>query len=300
MPIDGLTGLSGLDDKRRTVLAKKLEITDLYELIMTDRHRIMEAFGRRGDRPTLEEVSRWQDEARRLRASSRATSVPTVAASGWEPVAHFVVAFEERRGAGPEERRIIAEQSEVEPEAAPQQRSEWSDWTCTEVCRWMLERVGVPQTPAEMEPDPISPGVQETPAEGAQASERRSTIQIERADLADSRGDRELVAGSRPVPQDRRVWTQPARLLVTLGGTPAGPGTTVVLQLGRTGGQKQTIVGRLDDGGRVAELELSGLAGGEYYPTLAAWRPDGACLPRVVKLPTVDVIGSGADLDSPP
>jgi ABC-type Fe3+ transport system substrate-binding protein len=41
-----------------------------------------------------------------------------------------------------------------------------------------------------------------------------------------------------------------------------------------------------------AEIDLRDLATGEYEPTIAAWRPDGSSSPRVVKLPTVAVVGS--------
>jgi hypothetical protein len=308
MPIHDLSGISRLDDRRRDVLAQKLGITNWYDLIMADRRRIVDAFGRRTIRPTLEEVAAWQDEARRMRASSIDASAASIAASGWEPTAMFVVAFEQRRQGDAMERRIVAEQTEVEPEASPQQRSQWPGWACDDACRWMLEQVGVsapstPHGPAEVT-SAADAGAAETRAAGMpsniDAAGTRSKIDIERANLADSRGDIELIAGSRPVPQDRHVWAQPARLLVALGGAPTGPRTSVVLQLVQADGQKQSIAGHLDDVGRVAEIELSGLSDGEYKPAIVAWTADGSSLPRVVKLPTVEVIGSGTGPSSPP
>ena len=47
MPTDDLSGISGLDDRHRTVLDQKAGITSYYELIMADRQRIVDAFGRR-------------------------------------------------------------------------------------------------------------------------------------------------------------------------------------------------------------------------------------------------------------
>src|SRR5881392_935883 len=86
MPTDDLSGISGLDDRHRTVLDQKAGITSYYELIMADRQRIVDAFGRRTYRPTPEQVAEWQDEARRLRASaidaSLADGVPRVGAGG--------------------------------------------------------------------------------------------------------------------------------------------------------------------------------------------------------------------------
>src|SRR5512135_3218060 len=108
MPISDLSGISGLDEKRRAVLAQKLEITNCYELIMADRQRIVDAFGRRSYRPTLEDVAVWQDEARRIHASSMDASVSAIASSGWEPAATFVVAFEERGRGDAMERRVVA------------------------------------------------------------------------------------------------------------------------------------------------------------------------------------------------
>jgi hypothetical protein len=306
MPINDLSGISGLDDRRRAVLAEKLEITNCYELIMADRQRIVDAFGRRTIRPTLEEVAAWQDEARRIHASSIDASVSEIAASGWEPTATFVVAFEKRGQGDAMERRVVAEQTEVEPEASPQQRSEWLGWTCDDACQWMLERVGVLAASASAGPAQVisvaESGTAEAGAAGTRskvdAARMRSKIDIERAHLADSIGYIELVAGSRPLPQDRLVWAQPARLFVALGGGPTG--TSVVLQLTRAGGQKQSIVGHLDDAGHVAEIGLSGLSDSEYKPAIVAWTRDGSSLPRVVKLPTVEVVGSATGPSGPP
>jgi hypothetical protein len=296
MSVDDLSGISGLDDRQCAVLAQKLGITSCYELIMADRQRIADAFGRRAIRPTLEDVSAWQDEARRIRAASIDASVSATAASGWQSAATFVVAFEERGQGDALERRIVAEQTEVEPEASPQQRSQWPGWTCDDACQWMLERVGGPASPAPPGPaqtalpaeaGPAGAGVGETRTAGA-----RAMIDIEGANLADSSGSIELVAGSRPVPQDRRIWSQPAQLIVMLGPARTGPQTSVVLQLAQTGGPKQNIAGHLDGTGQVAEVDLSGLADGEYIPAIVASTRDGSFLPRVVKLPAVEVVGS--------
>jgi len=319
MPADDLSGISGLDDRRRAVLADKLGITTRYELIMTDRPRIADAFGRRTIRPTLEDVAVWQDEARRMRAASIEAAVSDAAAAGWEPAATFVVAFEERRRGDALERRIVAEQNEVEPDASSQQRSEWPEWTCDDACRWMLESVAVPASadmpapaqiafPAEAsapetgaaETGASETGASETGAAAAPAAGIRPKLDVERVDLADSSGGAELVTGSSPVPGARLVWTQPARLLVTLGGGQAGSGASVVLQLVQAGGQKQNIAGHLDETGRVAEVELSGLADGEYTPTIVARTPDASFLPRIVKLPAVDVVGSATGVSGPP
>lgn len=299
MPINDLSGISRLDDKQRTVLAQKLEITNCYELIMADRQRIVDAFGRRIIRPTLEEVAVWQDEARRLRASAIDAVVSASAAAGWEPKVTFVVAFEERRQGDAWEHRIVAEQTDIEPEASPEQRSQWPNWACDDTCRWMLQLVGVSAASTPPGPAQIASVTEADPSE-TRTTGTRSKIDIERANLADSRGDIDLVAGSSQVPQDRLVWAQPARLYVTLSSTRTGPRTSVVLQLVQVGGQKHNLAGHLDDVSRVAKIEVSGLPDGEYKPAIVAWTPDGSSLPRVVKLPTVEVTGSGIGPSGPP
>lgn len=319
MPADDLSGISGLDDRHRAVLAQKLGISTYYELIMADRQRIADAFGRRAIRPALEDVSAWQDEARRLRAASIGASVSALAAPGWQSAATFVVAFEERGQGAALERRIVAEQTEIEPEPSPQEQSQWAGWACGDACRWMLERVGARAAPALPRPPRTVPPAESGTAEAypgeaapeeprpeastaeASAAETRAAkipaagtpaaLDIERADLADSRGSTELVAGSRPLPRDRLVWHQPAKLIVTLGSSPAGPRTSVVLQLAQPDGPKQNIAGHLDETGQKAEVELTGLAAGEYRPTIVASTRDGSFLPRVVRLSTVELAG---------
>jgi hypothetical protein len=349
MPDDDLSSISGLDDRRRDVLGQKLGVSTCYELIMADRQRIVDAFGRRAIRPTLDEVSAWQDEARRIRAASLDAAISAPAASGWQSAATFVVAFEERGQRETLERRIVVEQTEVEPEASPQQRKQWPGWTCDDTCRWMLERVGAPAVPgpapaaspadAIPEADPPDTGPPDTgpadtgpadtgpadtgpadtgpadtgPADTgppdtgapdtgapdtgdgeAYAAAGLTTIDIERASLTDAGGSSEVVADSRPVTQDRRVWSRPARLKVTLGPGQSGPRTSVVLQLTQPGGAKQNIAGRPGKTGQAAEVDLSGLADGEYVPAIVASTRDGSLLPRIVKLPAIEVTGAGA------
>jgi hypothetical protein len=287
MPTDDLSGISGLDDRHRTVLDQKAGITSYYELIMADRQRIVDAFGRRTYRPTTEQVAEWQDEARRLRAAAIDASLSPTESPEWEPVAMFVVAFEERRQGEASERRIVAEQTEIESGVSPQPKAHWPGWACDDACQWMLEYV---EASDKSTPPDDAQTTSVTEAAASASAESRSKIDIERAILADAIGDTELVEGSRPLPQGRRTWTQPARLLVTLGVPPSGSGTSVVLQLVRNGGHKLSIAGQFDAAGRVAEIALGGLPTAEYKPAVVAWTPDGSSLPCVVKLPAVDVV----------
>ena len=81
-------------------------------------------------RPTLEQISRWQDDAR----SKLGEIVPDV--SEWRATAaSFVVVFSQRRVDDAWERRVEAERTEVEPERVPQV---WSGWGSGRVCEVML------------------------------------------------------------------------------------------------------------------------------------------------------------------
>ena len=214
------------------------------------------------------------------------------------------MASEERGQEDVLERRIVAELAEIEPEASAQDRSEWPGWACAGACQWMLGRVSAAAPPARPGPAQTAPvaaaHAPETGAVQARTAGERPKIDIERVSLADSSGGIELVADSRPVHQDRLVWAQPARLIVTLGSGQAGPGVSVALQLVPADGLKRNIAGQLDDTGRVAKVELSGLAGGEYLPTIVAWTPDGSFVSRIVKLPAVEVVGLATGPGEPP
>jgi hypothetical protein len=299
MPTNDLSGLSDLDDKCRAVLAEKLAVTSCYGLILTDRRRIVDAFGRRSNRPSLEEVAVWQDEARRLIGRSIDAPVSTIDASAWEPVALFVVAFEERHQGGVIERRILAEQTEVEPDAAPQQRAQWPDWSSGDTCRWMEDRARTTVDPvrsATTAPMPAADPIRLASPSGAAVETERMTpsiertrLRIERATLRDAGGDVELVAVSRLLPAHRSVWIEPERLVVALEDGLTGPGTKVVLQVESAGTAVPPLDGHFDSDGRAAVIDLRGLPDGEYELSIVVWRPDGSNLARVVKFPAVVV-----------
>jgi len=83
-------------------------------------------------RPTLDQVSHWQGEAR-SRLGETGPDAPE-----WRTVASFVVVFSQRQVDGHRERRVEAEQTEVEPERDPQV---WFGWDCEPVCEWMRGQV---------------------------------------------------------------------------------------------------------------------------------------------------------------
>ena len=288
MPTQGLDELVELDKKQRAILDTKLAITTCYQLIMVDRKRIVDAFGRRKNRPSIEDVGKWQDAARRKLASDSATAASAIADASWEQAGIFVVAFEYRQADDVVERRMVAEQTEVELDAASHQRSEWSDWACKKACRWMADRAGTLATAM-----PISSGepVAELDAieAGGDAPLERPRIVVERATLHDATGKTDLVEASRPLAQHLHLWDRPTRLEVLLGDAPTGATSSVILQLVRPGSKKENLVGRVDRLGRQAEIDLGELVSGTYTPTLVVRAP-GGILPCLVKLGPVDVM----------
>jgi len=131
---DDLSSIEGLADKHVRALARQ-GVTDLRGLAQADQHAVYRAMANLRPRPTLEQISRWQDEAR----SRLAETGPD--AREWQTEASFVVVFSQRRVDDTWERRVEAEQTEVEPERHPEV---WSGWECEPVCAWMLGQLPAP------------------------------------------------------------------------------------------------------------------------------------------------------------
>ena len=145
---DGLSSIEGLADKHQRVLARH-HVTDLRGLIQADRRVIHRAMANLRPRPTLELVSRWQDDARSMLDEAVTDT------SDWHTAASFVVVFGQRQRNGAWERRVEVEQTEVEPERNPQL---WPDWDCTPVCAWLTSQLGQPSDPEPLRPaDPEPP-----------------------------------------------------------------------------------------------------------------------------------------------
>jgi hypothetical protein len=269
MGTDELSGIAGLDERRRDVLAAKLGITTCYDLILAERRAVANAFGRKAQRPTLEEVAEWQDAARRKRAAA-------VPANGWEQVASFVVVFERRGRPSGEARRVVAEQTEVEPEAKPR---EWDGWDLTELSAWMLNRLiddgasGAPPPPRAIEA---------APADRARVrADRSRKISVERAVLRWRDGEVDLTTA----PPDAAVeLTAPCNVTLQMARD-TGAATKAVLRLISDGDAAQERLGwRVDDHGRM-EIELVDVPSGRYGARLAVWTPDGSAGPTVLALP---------------
>src|SRR6516225_3136097 len=90
VPTDDLSSIPGLEGKPLQALAG-LQITDLRSLADADKREIYNATANIRPRPTLERISRWQEEAR-SRLEKAETGAPD-----WPTVASFSVIFSERK-----------------------------------------------------------------------------------------------------------------------------------------------------------------------------------------------------------
>ena len=127
MPSDDLRSIPGLEDKHLRALARQ-HVTDLEGLVQADPNVLYRAMASLRPRPTLEQISRWRDEAR----SKLEEAVTNT--SDWHNAASFVVVFSRRQVGEAWQRRVEVERTEVEPERNPQV---WSGWDCEPVCGWM-------------------------------------------------------------------------------------------------------------------------------------------------------------------
>jgi hypothetical protein len=151
--IADLSLIEGLDAERLAVLAETLSIRTPAELVRADRRTVLAAMQARGLRPTLEEISTWQDDAR---------AIASAGDPGWEQVAAFVVSFEQRDTEHGWERRVAAEQAEREP---PVPREIWPDWHGGAVSAWMLRQLPAGQTQGTGSTDPTDRTGPDRPAQ---------------------------------------------------------------------------------------------------------------------------------------
>jgi hypothetical protein len=272
VPSDDLSSIPGLEDKHLRVLARQ-NVTDLAGLADADRQAIYRAMANLRPRPTLEQISRWQDDARNMLPG------PEPGASDWHPAASFVVVFSQRRAGEDWERRTEAERTEVEPE---QNLQIWSGWDCEPICAWMmgqLDQANPAQPPAERPP--------EAPNEPAAG---RVRLTIDSAAIIDAAGRADVMTAGALAADPPRELVAPVRVVLTVSG--ARPGTQV---------QAVTRILRPDDFGwnpgdpvvvpdsGQAEFDLSAVPAGEHELVLIAWAPDPAADLVSVSLPRMTI-----------
>ena len=277
MPSDDLSSIPGLEDKHLRVLARQ-NVTDLAGLADADRQAIYRAMANLRPRPTLEQISRWQDDARNMLPG------PQTGASDWHPAASFVVVFSQRRAGDTWERRTEAERTEVEPE---QNLQIWSGWDCEPICAWMmgqLDQADPAQPPSEPPPEAAAEPPYAEPAAG------RAQLTIDSAAIIDAAGRADVVTAGALAADPPRELVAPVRVVLTVGG--ARPGTQV---------QAVTRILRPDDFGwnpgdpvvvpdsGQAEFDLSAVPAGEHELALIAWAPDPAADLVSVSLPRMTI-----------
>jgi hypothetical protein len=290
MPGEDLGSIPGLQDKHRRVLANELTVTTCRALVAADRRDIHQAMRYLRPRPSLEQISRWQDEAR--------SAVDEAAARepDWQPAASFAIVFAQRRAGDGWERRLEAERTEVEPE---QERRIWPGWDCGESCAWMRGQLSLagavpPVTAvpplAEADPGDDAADVAVRPAHRTAGTAERARLRIDSATVVgrDARVDVLPAGTARADPL--AGLTGPVRLEFTVSGGRHGHEIHVaarVLVAGAPGWNlRDPLV--LKGPGR-AGFDLAGLPPGQHDIRLAAWAPDGTAVPVAVSLTRLTV-----------
>jgi hypothetical protein len=285
---DELSSIEGLADKHLRALTRQ-GVTDLRGLAQADQRAIYQAMANLRPRPTLEQIARWQDEAR----SRLAESGPD--AREWQTVASFVVVFSQRQVDDAWERHIGAERTEVEPERHPEV---WSGWECEPVCAWMLGQLpatapAVPSAPAPSAPAPSAPAEPREPPEPSEpppAPASRSQLRIDSAALIDAAGRTEVVTAGALAANPRTELVAPVRVVFAVGGAPPGTPLQAVARIRHPDGPgwnpRDPVV--LAGPGQV-EFDLTPVPAGDHVLALIAWAPDATAKPVSVTLPSVTI-----------
>jgi hypothetical protein len=292
-----LSSIEGLADKHLRVLARHY-VADLRGLVQADRRVIYRAMANLRPRPTLELISRWQDEAR-----SMLDEIVTDT-SEWHTAASFVVIFSQRQREDDWERRAEVERTEVEPERNPQV---WPGWDCAPICAWMTSQLAQPSDPepppppeplpspeVEAPPEPPPPPEVEAPAPmpvprpGPAAV--RPQLHIDSAALIGAAGSADVVTGGEPAADPRTELVAPVRVVLTVSGARPGTQLRAVTRIQRPDGPgwnpRDPVI--LPDSGQ-AEFDLSEVPAGDHELSLIAWAPDASAKPVSVRLPRITI-----------
>jgi len=270
VPENELTVLPGLQETHRRALAGKLGITSLTALADADQRAIYTALGSLRPRPTLARIAGWQADAR-SRLSDAA-----VDASEWHRAASFAVIFAQRQVDGGWERRIEAEQTEVEPEPPAQ---EWPGWECGPLCDWMLSQLDQPAGEA------ARPASAE-PAAAAPRAAGRAGLRIDAALLTDAQQTLDLVRAGTAIAAAPDELTPPVQLSVTVTGARPGQQLRAAVWFRRTAEPGWSPAGpaSVPESGRV-QFDLSPVPPGGHDIRVLAWATDPVASLAAVTLP---------------
>jgi hypothetical protein len=291
---DDLSLIEGLADKHLRALGR-LHIVDLRGLADADPQAIYRTMANLRPRPTPEQIAGWQDQAR----DRLGDTVPDPAE--WHTMTSFVVVFSQRQVGAAWERRVEAEQTEVEPERNPQV---WSGWDCGPVCDWMhgqlRQAVGAEEPPgAEPAGEPVpapagepvpAPAGEPVPAPAQPSRRDRAQLSIDSASIIDAAGRTEVVTAAVPAARPRTGLVAPVRVVFTIGGASPGARLQAVTRLLRPDGpgwnpQDPVVLA----GPGQAEFDLALVPAGDHDLALIAWTPDATARPVSVRLPRVTI-----------
>jgi hypothetical protein len=283
---DDLSSIEGLVDKHVRALGR-LHIVDLRGLADAEPQAIHRTMANLRPRPTPEQIAGWQDQAR----DKLGDSVPDPAE--WHTMASFVVVFSQRQADAAWERRVEAEQTEVEPERNPQV---WSGWDCGPVFDWMhgqlRQAVGAEEPPgAEPAGEPVPASSGEPDPAPAQPSRRdRAQLSIDSASIIDAAGRTEVVTAAVPAARPRTGLVAPVRVVFTIGGASPGARLQAVTRILRPDGpgwnpQDPVVLA----GPGQAGFDLAQIPAGDHDLALIAWTPDATAKPVSVRLPRVTI-----------
>jgi hypothetical protein len=278
---DELDSIPGLAENHRRVLASKAGIASLQALADADQRAVYTALASIRPRPSLARIAAWQNEAR-----SRLGDVND--RSAWQTAASFAVIFAQRQVDGRWERRLEAEQTEVEP--APEPRK-WANWDCGPLCDWMLGQLGLAADEAgaadgagaAVEPAAVEPA---EPAAAAVGAPERARLRIDSVTITDAADDVDLITDGHLVTAQPGDLRSPVRLRFTVHGGRAGQQLRAAVWFRRSDGpgwSPQDPVAVPASG--QAEFDLSAVPAGGHDVRLLAWATDPGARLAAVSLP---------------
>ena len=277
MPSDDMDSIPGLEENHRRALAGKLGITSLRALADADQRAIHTALATMRPRPSLARIAAWQGQARSMLGD--AASDP----SAWQNAASFAVIFAQRRVDGEWERRIEAEQTEMEPALEPRH---WPGWECGPLCDWMLGQLGLPEDEEGSAEEPAVSGAPAPAVGGAPARAGRAELHIDSATITDAVHELDLITAGHPsaVPPDE--LRHPVRLRFTVSGGRSGQQLRAAAWFRRRAepGWSPEEPVTVSPSGQ-AEFDLSSVPPGGHDVRLLAWASDPGATMAAVTLP---------------
>ena len=284
---DELDSIPGLAENHKRVLAMKAGITSLRALADADQRAVYTALASIRPRPSLARIAAWQHEAR-SRLGDTAND-----RSAWQTAASFAVIFAQRQVDGRWERRLEAEQTEVEPAPEPRQ---WASWDCGPLCDWMRGQLGpaadeagvADRAGAAVEPAAVEPAAVESaePAAAAGGAPERARLRIDSVTITDAAHDVDLISAGDLVTAQPGDLRSPVRMRFTVHGGRAGQQLRAAVWFrcpDGPGWSPQDPV-TLPASGQ-AEFDLSAVPVGGHDVRLLAWATDPGARLAAVSLP---------------